>query len=57
MARTVTSSRSQKRRFIEAAGEAGCSEDEAVFDRAIKQIARAKPSKTKKREEGKWIRP
>lgn len=29
----------QKRRFIEAAREAECSEDEADFDAALKQIA------------------
>lgn len=32
----------QKRRFIEAAREAGASEDEAVFDSALKRIAKAK---------------
>ena len=34
----------QKRRFIEAAREAGASEDEAVFDSALKRIAKAKPA-------------
>ncbi|MGE7152435.1 hypothetical protein ACQKJ1_01675 [Methylorubrum rhodesianum] len=33
----------QKRRFIEAAQEAGASEDEADFDAAVKKIVR--PSK------------
>lgn len=33
----------QKRRFIEAAQAAGASEDEADFDTALKQIAKAKP--------------
>lgn len=33
----------QKRRFIEAARKAGASEDEAVFDSALKRIAKAKP--------------
>ena len=32
----------QRRRFIEAAREAGCSEDEADFDPALKQIAKPK---------------
>ncbi|WP_311275744.1 hypothetical protein [Methylobacterium sp. WCS2018Hpa-22] len=32
----------QKRRFIEAAREAGCSEDEADFDSALKQILKPK---------------
>lgn len=31
----------QKRRFIEAAQAAGASEDEAEFDAALKQIAKA----------------
>lgn len=36
--------RAQGRRFIEAAREHGASEDEAVFDENLKQIAQAKPS-------------
>lgn len=32
----------QRRRFIEAAREAGASEDEADFDAALKRIARTK---------------
>lgn len=32
----------QKRRFIEAAREAECSEDEADFDAALKRIAKPK---------------
>lgn len=32
----------QKRRFIEAAREAGASEDEADFDAALKRIAKRK---------------
>jgi hypothetical protein len=32
----------QKRRFIEAAREAGASENEADFDAALKQIAKPK---------------
>jgi hypothetical protein len=30
----------QGKRFIEAAREAGCSEDEAVFDEVVKRIAK-----------------
>lgn len=33
----------QRRQFIEAAREAGASEDEAEFDAATKKIAKAKP--------------
>jgi hypothetical protein len=33
----------QSQRFIKAAREAGCSEDEAVFDENLKKIARHKP--------------
>jgi hypothetical protein len=33
----------QSKRFIEAAREAGCSEDEAVFDENLKRIAKAGP--------------
>lgn len=36
-------SKPQARRFIEAAREAGCSEDEAVFDRNLAKIAKAAP--------------
>lgn len=42
----------QKQRFIEAAREAGASEDEADFDRALKEIAKAKPKGAPK-EKGK----
>jgi hypothetical protein len=34
----------QSARFIKAAREAGCSEDEAVFDENLKKIARHKPT-------------
>jgi len=43
MAQRKTDSKAQSRRFIEAAREAGCSEDEAVFDENLKKIARHKP--------------
>jgi hypothetical protein len=37
----------QRERFIKAAREAGCSEDEAVFDENLKRIASAKPTPLK----------
>lgn len=33
----------QTKRFIEAAREAECSEDEAVFDETLRRIAKVKP--------------
>jgi len=36
----------QRRRFIEAAREAGCSVDEADFDLALKRIAKPKAAPT-----------
>lgn len=39
----VKTGESQRSRFIAAAREAGCSEDEAVFDENLKKIARHKP--------------
>ena len=47
MARRKIDSKAQSRRFIEAAREAGCSEDEAVFDENLKKIARHKPLATR----------
>ena len=35
----------QAKRFVEAAREAECSEDEAVFDENLKRIAKATPTK------------
>jgi hypothetical protein len=35
--------KAQRQRFIEAAREAGASEDETVFDENLKRIAKAKP--------------
>jgi hypothetical protein len=35
--------KAQRDRFIEAAREAGASEDEAVFDENLKRVAKAKP--------------
>lgn len=45
----TTETESQKERFIEAAREAECSGDEAVFDETLKRIAKAKPAKLAKR--------
>ena len=53
---TKTSNRpqdEQSARFIEAAREAGCSEDEAVFDTALKKIAQHKPDSEPKQEKTK----
>jgi hypothetical protein len=41
------SPKAQSIRFLQAAREAGCSEDEAVFDKNLKQIAKAKQPKEK----------
>jgi|HubBroStandDraft_6_1064221.scaffolds.fasta_scaffold550453_1 hypothetical protein len=38
----------QAKRFIDAAREAGASEDEAVFDENLKRIANAKPQQKEK---------
>jgi hypothetical protein len=38
--------KSERQRFIEAAREAGASEDEAVFRENLKQLASAKPDKS-----------
>ena len=42
-------SKKQKNKFIEAAREAECNDDEAVFDRAIKHIAESPPKPAKKK--------
>jgi hypothetical protein len=39
--------KAQRQRFIDAAREAGASEDEAVFRENLKRIAKAKPSPPK----------
>jgi hypothetical protein len=44
--KTKDSKKSQRQRFIDAAREAGASEDEAVFNENLKRLAKAKPSKT-----------
>jgi hypothetical protein len=49
--KTPSKRESQKERFIEAAREAECSEDEAVFDEALRQLAKAKPAKPAKPSE------
>ena len=38
----------QSARFIEAAREAGASEDEAVFDETVRRLATANPQKSGK---------
>ena len=38
-------STAQQKRFIEAAREAECSEDEAVFDETLKRITKPGPAK------------
>jgi len=43
--KTKEGKESQSDRFINAAREAECSEDEAVFDANLKRIARVKPGK------------
>jgi hypothetical protein len=43
MANNKKSQSEQSKRFIEAARNAGCSEEEAVFDENLKKIARHKP--------------
>jgi hypothetical protein len=46
--KTKESKKSQSNRFIEAAREAGASEDEAVFDETLKRVAKAKPDRPTK---------
>jgi hypothetical protein len=40
----------QSKKFIEAAKEAGCSDDETAFDTALKKIGKAKPEDAKPRK-------
>jgi hypothetical protein len=40
MPKTAKPNKNQRQRFIEAAREAGASEDEAVFDENLKRIAK-----------------
>ena len=51
----ATKTSDQSARFIEAAREAGCSEDEAVFDAALRKIVNGKP-KDENREPTKQSR-
>jgi hypothetical protein len=37
------SDQAQSRKFIEAAREADCTEDESVFDEIVKKVAKASP--------------
>jgi hypothetical protein len=41
--KTRESKKSQRQRFIDAARQAGASEDEAVFDANLKRLAQHKP--------------
>jgi|HubBroStandDraft_6_1064221.scaffolds.fasta_scaffold4982482_1 hypothetical protein len=43
----------QSERLIEAAREAGASEDEADFDEALKRIAKAKPAERSEKKSSK----
>jgi hypothetical protein len=40
----------QSRRFIEAARKTECGEDAAVFDEALKRVAKAQPMPTKRKD-------
>jgi hypothetical protein len=44
--KTKDSKQSQRQRFIDAAREAGASEDEAVFRENLKKLAKAKPKES-----------
>jgi hypothetical protein len=46
----ATVDKTQRQRFIEAAREAGASEDGAVFDENLKRITKAKPKGDPKTE-------
>lgn len=42
LGKKTESRKTQRQRFIEAAKEAGCSDDETAFDEALRKIGRAK---------------
>lgn len=42
----MSDKKSQPKKFLEAAREVGASEDEDVFDRALKKVAKAPPPKS-----------
>jgi len=44
--------RAQRQRFIDAAREAGASEDEAVFRENLKRLAKQKPQSTERQNNG-----
>lgn len=44
--------KTQRQRFIDAAREAGASEDEAVFRENLKRLAKAKPRQERQNERG-----
>lgn len=46
--KNTSDGKTQRQRFIEAAKEVGASEDEKAFERALKQVAKAKPQPPKK---------
>lgn len=45
---TAEDTRTQRQKFMDAAKEAGASEDERAFERALKRIAKTPPRKPKK---------
>jgi hypothetical protein len=46
----TTEDKAQKQRFIQAAREAGCSEDEKTFDKNLKRIVLKAPADKKRRK-------
>lgn len=46
--KSETDTRTQRQKFIDAAREAGVSEDEHVFRKALRKVASVKPAKPKK---------
>ena len=52
-----TKDKAQRQRFIDAAREAGASEEEAVFDENLKRIAKPKPRSSDERDGQNAIRP
>jgi hypothetical protein len=50
--KTKEATKLQSQRFIDAAREAGASEDEAVFDENLKRIAKVKPKTEEAKSDG-----
>jgi hypothetical protein len=48
--RNQDTTKSQSRKFREAARELGCDEDEAAFEARLKKIAKAQPPKPEKKK-------